>query len=84
MLGYMDPQLDTIPRDSPTLGRTSKMLIAQVIASMQWTLMSFDIKAAFLQGKTQEDRVIAVEPVPEMVKAMNLKPNEVCKLVKSA
>ena len=84
MLGYMDPQLDTIPRDSPTLGRTSKMLIAQVIASMQWTLMSFDIKAAFLQGKTQEDRVIAVEPVPEMVKAMNFKPNEVCKLVKSA
>ena len=84
VLGYMDPQLDTIPRDSPTLGRTSKMLIAQVIASMQWTLMSFDIKAAFLQGKTQEDRVIAIEPVPEMVKAMNLQSDEVCKLVKSA
>jgi hypothetical protein len=32
VLGYMDPQLDTIPRDSPTLGRTSKMFIAQVIA----------------------------------------------------
>ena len=60
------------------------MLIAQVIASMRWTLMSFDIKAAFLQGKTQEDRLIAVEPVPEMVKAMNLKPSEVCRLVKSA
>ena len=29
VLGYIDPQLDTIPRDSPTLGRTSKMLIAQ-------------------------------------------------------
>ena len=80
VVGYMDPQLDIIPRDSPTLG----FLIAQAIASVQWTLMSFDIKAAFLQGKTQEDRVIAVEPVPEMVKAMNLKPNEVCKLVKSA
>ena len=81
VLGYMDPQLDTIPRGSPTLGRTSKMLIAQVIASMQWTLMSFDIKAAFLQGKAQEYRVIAVEPVPEMVRAMNLKPNEVCKIL---
>jgi hypothetical protein len=84
VLGYMDPQLETIPRDSPTLGRTSKMLIAQVIASMRWTLMSFDIKAAFLQGKTKEDRLIAVETVPEMVKAMNLKPSEVCRLVKSA
>ena len=71
VLGCMDPQLDTIPRDSPTLGRTSKMLIAQVIASMHWSLMSFDIEAAFLQGKTQEDRVIAIEPTPEMVSAMN-------------
>ena len=60
------------------------MLIAQVIASMQWTLMSFDIKAAFLQGRTQEDRVIAVEPVPEIISAMQLKPNKVCRLVKSA
>ena len=51
---------------------------------MGWNLMSFDIKAAFLQGKTQEGRVIAVEPVPEMVSAMNLEPNEVCRLVKSA
>ena len=51
VLGFQDPQLDTIPRDSPTLGRTSKMLIAQLLASMKWTLMSFDIKAAFLQGK---------------------------------
>eukprot|EP00435_Cladocopium_sp_Y103_P006894 s1307_g2.t1 len=84
VLGYMDPQLDTIPRDSPTLGKTSKMFIAQIIASMRWTLMSFDIKAAFLQGKTQEGRVIAVEPVPEMIKAMNLRENEVCRLVKSA
>ena len=84
VLGYLDPQLETIPRDSPTLGRTSKMMIAQVVASMLWTLGSFDIKAAFLQGKTQEDRKIAVEPVPELVKAMQLQPNEVCRLVKSA
>ena len=84
VLGFQDPQLDTIPRDSPTLGRTSKMLIAQLLASMKWTLMSFDIKAAFLQGKTQEGRVIAIDPVPEMSKAMGLKQNEVCRLVKSA
>ena len=84
VLGYMDPQLETIPRDSPTLGRSSKMLIAQVIASMKWSLMSFDIKAAFLQGRTQDDRVIAIEPVPEMSQAMKLESNEVCRLVKSA
>ena len=72
VLGFQDPQLDTIPKDSPTLGRTSKMLIAQVLASMRWTLMSFDIQAAFLQGRTQENRVIAAEPFPEMISAMQL------------
>ena len=51
---------------------------------MRWTLRSFDIKAAFLQGKTQDNRTIAIEPVPEMRREMNMKDNEVCKLVKSA
>ena len=84
VLGYLDPELETIPRDSPTLNRQSRMLILQTIASLQWKLMSFDIKAAFLQGKTQENRVIGLEPVPELVKAMGLQQNEVCKLEKSA
>ena len=84
VLGYQDPDLDTIPRDSPTLNRTSKMLIAQILASKGWLLSSFDIKAAFLQGKTQEGRKIAIEPVPEMRREMGLQPNEVCQLVKSA
>ena len=84
VLGYQDPDLDTIPRDSPTLNRTSKMLIAQILASMGWLLSSFDIKAAFLQGKTQEGRKIAIEPVPEMRREMGLQQNEVCQLVKSA
>ena len=84
VLGYLDPELETIPRDSPTLNRQSRMLILQTIASLQWKLMSFDIKAAFLQGKTQENRVIGLEPVPELVKAMGLQQNEVCRLEKSA
>ena len=50
VLGYMDPAIESIPRDSPTLGRHSKMLILQMIASKGWTLQSFDVKAAFLQG----------------------------------
>ena len=84
ILGYLDPKIDEIPRDSPTLGRHSKMLLLQLIASQGWTLQSFDIKAAFLQGKPQTDRVLAIEPVPELSKAMSLKPNEVCKLEKGA
>ncbi|CAL1140489.1 unnamed protein product [Cladocopium goreaui] len=51
ILGFMDPSLDSIPRDSPTLGRTSKMVALQLVSSHKWLLQSFDVKAAFLQGK---------------------------------
>ena len=84
ILGFMDPQLDSIPRDSPTLGRVPKMLLLQAIASHSWHLRSFDVKAAFLQGEKQEGRQLAVEPVAELRKAMGLGPNEICQLNKGA
>ena len=84
VLGYLDPKIEEIPRDSPTLNKTSRMLILQTIASHNWTLKSFDIKAAFLQGQPQADRVMAVEPVPEIRKAMQMAPNEVGQLNKGA
>ena len=84
VLGYLDPKIEEIPRDSPTLNRTSRMLILQTIASHNWTLKSFDIKAAFLQGQPQADRIMAVEPVPEIRKAMQMAPDEVGQLNKGA
>ena len=84
VLGYMDPNITEIPRDSPTLGRQSKMLLLQLIASCGWYLGSFDIRAAFLQGKPQQDRVMGLEPVKELAHALELKDSEVCKLDKSA
>ena len=57
-LGYLDPKIEEIRRDSPTLNRTSKMILLQVISSMGWGLESFNIKAAFLQGQPQSDRVM--------------------------
>ena len=83
-LGYLDPQIEEIPRDSPTLGRHSKMLLLQLLASNHWTLRSFDVKAAFLQGKPQTDRTLRIEPVKELAIAMGLKSHEVCKLEKGA
>ena len=84
ILGYLDPKIDEVPRDSPTLGRHSKMLLLQLIASKGWLLRSFDIKAAFLQGKNQKGRILAIEPVPEIIKMMGLSPQEICKLEKGA
>ena len=84
VLGYLDPQLEDIPRDSPTMSKTSRMMLLQLIASEGWDLMSFDIKAAFLQGQPQSSRVLGLEPVPELRKALDLKDSEVCQLVKGA
>ena len=84
VLGYLGPKLDQIPRDSPTLGKTSRMLVLQTIASHQWELTSFDVKAAFLQGTPQKGRIIGIEPVPELQKAMNMQDHEVGILNKSA
>ena len=84
VLGYLDPHLEELARDSPTLGRHSRMLLLQMIASQSWDLCSFDIKAAFLQGQPQDNRIIGLEPCVELATEMALKPNEICRLVKSA
>jgi hypothetical protein len=84
VLGYLDPKIEEIPRDSPTLNKTSRMLALQIMSSHSWQLRSFDIKAAFLQGQPQSDRVIAVDPVPELRKALNLSSSQICKLNKGA
>ena len=78
VLGYLDPHLEELARDSPTLGRHSRMLLLQMIASQSWDLCSFDIKAAFLQGQPQDNRIIGLEPCVELAKEMALKPNEIC------
>ena len=46
ILGFEDPAIETLERDAPTLGRDSRSLILQVLASAQWEVNSFDIKTA--------------------------------------
>lgn len=60
------------------------MMLLQLVASAQWSLRSFDRKAAFLQGETDGARRIAVEPVPELAKVMKLQANQLCQLTKGA
>ena len=69
VLGYTDPQITEVPRGSPTLAKQPKMILLQLVASMGWSLGSFDIKAAFLQS----DRIIGLEPVI-LVSKLGFKP----------
>ncbi len=84
VLGFEDPQLDSLARDSPTMGRDSRTLLLQYAASAKWMIQSFDIQTAFLRGSRTDGRILGLEPPIEMRNQMRLKPWECCELLKSA
>ena len=50
VLGFQDPDLTEVRRDSRTLSTASEALIMQWVASHKYRLISGDIKTAFLSG----------------------------------
>ena len=68
VLGFQDPDLTEVSRDSPTLSATSEALIMQWVASHEYRLISGDIKTAFLSGD-EDVRNIFISP-PNDVKQM--------------
>ena len=84
VLGFEDPQVENIPRDSPTMNKLSRTFVLQMAASKQWTIQSFDIQTAFLRGSEQGSRILGMEPPEEMRKRLKLKPTEVVQLLKGA
>eukprot|EP00435_Cladocopium_sp_Y103_P060955 s399_g22.t1 len=84
ILGYEDPQLEQLARDSPTMGKDSRTLILQYAASTKQKIRSFDIQTAFLRGSRRDGRILGMDPPPEMRSLMHLQPWECCELLKSA
>ena len=68
VLGFQDPDLTVVPRDSPTLSAASEALILQWVASHKYRLISGDIKTAFLSGD-EDIRNIFISP-PDGVRQM--------------
>ena len=84
VLGYMDPQITNVVRDSPTLSREGRHTILQCLAAFQWELTSFDIKTAFLRGRADESNPLAMEPPKELREKLQLSEQQVCALVGNA
>ena len=84
VLGYQDPQLTSVARDSPTLTKEGRNTILQLVASCQWDLISLDIKTAFLRGKADEQNPLAMEPPDESRRKVQLSKDQVCALVGNA
>ena len=71
VLGFQDPDLTEVPRDSPTLSAASEALIMQWVASHKYRLISGDIKTAFLSGD-EDIRNIFISPPDDVRQMLNL------------
>lgn len=60
--GYEEDQ--SVPKDSPTLSKSSLRVILTVAASNSWTVETTDIKSAFLQG-SELNRNVLIKPPKE-------------------
>eukprot|EP00435_Cladocopium_sp_Y103_P055151 s532_g18.t1 len=83
VLGYEDPQLCNLDRDSPTLTKLARMLLLQFCSSSCWSIGSFDIKTAFLRG-SDDQRQLGLDPPEEMRIKMGLQDSEIVQLLKGA
>ena len=62
VLGFQDPDLTEVSRDSPTLSAASEALIMQWVASHEYRLISGDIKTAFLSGDEDVGNIFIAPP----------------------
>ena len=54
VLGYTDPDLVDVPRDSPTLSSKARQSLYAICAANCWKLCKGDAKTTFLQGEKSE------------------------------
>ena len=59
---------NNMPKDSPTISRSTLRLFLSICASKNWKIRSTDIKSAFLQGKLLERDVFITPPKEAMVR----------------
>ena len=83
VIGYEDPDIDTVANDAPTLTKDGRNIVLQCVASHRWELLSFDVSTAFLHGQG-DGRLLGLHPVPEMRDALQMGPTDQCALIGGA
>ena len=79
VIGFEDPQVDTVKNDAPTLTKDGRQVVLQQVSSHRWPLMSFDISTAFLHGKG-DGRNLGLHPTPEIREALQMGESDQCAL----
>ena len=85
LLGYTDPDLETLQTSAPTATRGSRQLTLSLAMAKKWRLTKADAKSAFLQGTSnQADRNIFAVPVDELADALGIERGQAVKILKAA
>ena len=79
VIGYEDPDIDSVKNDAPTLTKDGRQLVLQQVSSFRWPLISFDISTAFLHGRG-DGRNLGLHPTPEIQEALEMGPSDQCAL----
>ena len=82
VLGFQDPDLTEVSRDSPAVSAASEALIMQWVASRKYRLISGEIKTAFLSGH-EDVRNIFISPPDDVRQMLNVDHETVLRLRKA-
>ena len=86
VLGYQHPDLldPSLATTAPVQSQLVRNLSLCVVAQRRWQLEGLDMSTAFLQtGKTEEDRRIWMQGVPELNRALGAEPHEAVRILKN-
>ena len=82
--GFLDPDLLSLKRESPTLSTQNRNLLLSVAAWKQWKVQVGDVKTAFLNADaTERDRNLGADPPEEVRNMLNMKPWELFRVLKA-
>ena len=85
VVGFEDPDLETLVSSSPTMSRRTRQLVYQLGVMKGWRSMKADVKAAFLQGSSSQlARQVYARPVPEPARALGVEPGQAVQVAKAA
>ena len=86
VLGYQHPDLldPETSTTAPVQSQIMRHLPSQVVAQRKWTLEGLDMATAFLQtGRSEENRKVWMEAVPELRQALQAEDHEVLRILKN-
>eukprot|EP00435_Cladocopium_sp_Y103_P042279 s1426_g11.t1 len=83
VLGFEDPDIQSVASDAPTLSKDAKQLLLQQVASRRWRLINFDISTAFLKGHG-DGRPLGLHAPKELRESLGMRGDDQCALVGGA